>query len=185
MSRSLAAVVASLLIATVLLAVAAPSVLANGAGKEIFRDTEGPYELVVRVQPDTPAVGAVHLTFELTIAETAEAVEDAVIWVVARDETGIDRYAARALIMPQEKRYYDANLTFEAPGDWTLVVDIERDRTSAATFEVPMPVQEPLIPSRGVAGTVAWLFVTSILVGGISLVWYRSRQALRGRKPTL
>ena len=87
--------------------------------------------------------------------------------------------------MPQEKRYYDANLTFEAPGDWTLVVDVERDRTGAATFEVPMPVQEPLIPSRGVAGTVAWILVTSILVGGISLVWYRSRQALRGRKPTL
>ncbi len=87
--------------------------------------------------------------------------------------------------MPQEKRYYDANLTFEALSDWTLVVDVERDRTGAATFKLPMPVQEPLIPSRSVVGTVAWLLVTSILVGGISLVWYRSRQALRGREPTL
>ena len=95
--------------------------------------------------------------------------------MVARDETGIDRYAARALSMPQEKRYYDANLTFEALSDWTLVVDVERDRTGAATFKLPMPVQEPLIPSRSVVGTVAWLLVTSILVGGISLVWLTLR----------
>jgi hypothetical protein len=177
-------VAALLALAVVLLTSVGQPVLANGEGVEVFRATDGSYELIVRVQPDVPSVGAVHVTFEPRRAGTAEPVVDAAITVVARDEAGADRYIVRALNTPREERYYDANLTFDSPGDWTLVAEIESSTIGRATFLVPLAVQEQSLPPRSFAGTVAWLLVTGIIVGGVVYLSFRSRQALKGRRRT-
>ena len=174
-------VAALLALAVTLLTSFGQPVLANGEGVEVFRATDGSYDLIVRVQPDVPAVGAVHVTFEPRRASTAAPVVDAEITVIARDEAGVDRYAVRALNTPREEAYYDANLTFESPGDWTLVAEIESSTIGRATFLVPLAVQEQLLPPRSVAGTVIWLLVTGIIVGGAVYVSLRSRRALKGR----
>ena len=171
-------------IATVLLTALGTAVLANGAGAEVFRGVEGPFQLVVRVQPEEPALGAVHLTFEPSIATTAEPVEDAMIDVLAKDAEGAERYRVRAVNTPQERQYYDANITFHEAGEWTLVVDVEQAGTGSATFDVPMTVVPQLIPSRGVAGTLVFLLISAALVGGVALVWYQSRRALGRRGQT-
>ena len=157
---------------------AAPTVLANGAGREIFRGVEGPFQLVVRVQPEEPALGAVHLTFEPTIASTGEPADDAMIEVLAKDAEGAERYHVRAVNTPLERQYYDANITFHEAGEWTLVVDVEQAGTGAATFEVPMTVAPQLIPARAVAGTLVFLLISGAIVGGVVLLWYQSRRAL-------
>ena len=168
MNVSRAAVAAAIVVVAALLASSGPAALANGAGTEIFRGTEGPFELVVRVQPEEPAIGAVHVTFEPTVADTAEPVEDAVIEVLARDAEGADRYVVVAVNTPQERQYYDANITFHEAGEWTLVVDVEQAGTGSATFNVPMTVQPQLIPPRGVVGTVAWLLISAVRSSGES-----------------
>ena len=184
MSSIRAVVTAVIVTSAVLLASSSPAALANGAGLEIFRGVEGPFRLVVRVQPEEPAVGAVHLTFQPSIATTAEPVEDAMIDVLAKDAEGAERYRVRAVNTPQERQYYDANITFHEAGEWTLVVDVEQAGTGSATFDVPMTVVPQLIPSRGVAGTLVFLLISAALVGGVALVWYQSRRALRRRGQT-
>ena len=180
MSR--AVVVAALVAMAALLVSSGPDALANGAGKEIFRGVEGPFQLVVRVQPEEPALGAVHLTFEPTNAATAEPVEDAMIDVLAKDAEGAERYKVRAVNTPGERQYYDANITFHEAGEWTLVVDVEQPGAGSATFEVPMTVAPQHIPARGVAGTVVFVLISGSLVGGVVLLWYQSRRALRRRE---
>ena len=177
-------VVAAAAIAAVaaLIASSGPAALANGAGAEIFRGVQGPFELVVRVQPEEPALGAVHVTFEPTAAVTGEPVEDAVIEVLARDAEGADRYVVVAVNTPRERQYYDANITFHEAGEWTLVVDVEQPGTGSATFEVPMTVVPQLIPARGVAGTAVFLLIGAALVGGVVFLWYQSRRALGRRE---
>ena len=172
---------AALLAAAALVALPGPSLLANGAGAEIFRGVEGPFRLVVRVQPEEPVLGTVHVTFEPADAETGEPVEDAMIDVLVKDEEGADRYAVRAVNTPGERQYYDANITFHEAGEWTLVVDVERPGAGAATFKVPMTVEPQRIPPRGVAGTLVWLLISGAMVGGVALLWYQSRRALRAR----
>ena len=171
------------LVVLALLAFATPTALANGAGAEIFRGVEGPFQLVVRVQPEEPALGAVHVTFEPTMAATGQPVEDAMIGVLAKDAEGAERYQVRAVNTPQERQYYDANITFHEAGEWTLVVDVEQPGTGSATFEVPMTVVPQQIPARGVAGTLVFVLISGALVGGVLFVWYQSRRALarRGR----
>ena len=173
---------AAVAVALALAAASSPAALANGAGAEIFRGTEGPFQLVVRVQPEEPALGAVHVTFEPTNAETSEPVEDAMIDVLAKDAEGAERYRVRAVNTPGERQYYDANITFHEAGEWTLVVDVEQPGTGSATFEVPMTVVPQQIPARGVAGTLVFLLISGALVGGVALVWYQSRRALRRRE---
>lgn len=176
------AAVAAAVVVLVLVASAGPAVMANGAGKEIFRGVEGPFQLVVRVQPEEPALGAVHLTFEPTIASTGEPAEDAMIEVLAKDAEGAERYQVRAVNTPLERQYYDANITFHEAGEWTLVVDVEQAGTGSATFEVPMTVAPQLIPARAVAGTLVFLLISGAIVGGVVLLWYQSRRALRRRE---
>ncbi len=173
---------AAAIVVLALLASATPAALANGAGAEIFRGVEGPFQLVVRVQPEEPVLGAVHLTFEPTMAATGEPVEDAMVGVLAKDAEGAERYQVRAVNTPQERQYYDANITFHEAGEWTLVVDIEQPGTGSATFEVPMTVAPQLIPARAVAGTLVFVLISGALVGGVLLVWYQSRRALRRRE---
>ena len=165
-----------------LLASAAPAAFANGAGAEIFRGVEGPFQLVVRVQPEEPALGAVHLTFEPTNAATSDPVEDAMIGVLAKDAEGAERYQVRAVNTPGERQYYDANITFHEAGEWTLVVDVEQPGTGSATFDVPMTVAPQLIPARAVAGTLVFVLISAALVGGVVLLWFQSRRALARRE---
>ena len=176
------AALATAVAAVALLALSGPALLANGAGAEIFRGVEGPLQLVVRVQPEEPALGAVHLTFEPTNAATGEAVEDAMIEVLAKDAEGAERYVVRAVNTPGERQYYDANITFHEAGEWTLVVDVERPGTGTTTFTVPMTVAPQHIPAREVAGTVVFLLISAALVGGVVLLWYQSRRALARRE---
>ena len=180
-ARHKSQVAALVALALLLLGSARHPALANGDGSEIFRDSDGTYELIVRVQPDVPAVGVVHMTFEPLRAGTAVPVVDAEIGVVARDETGADRYAVRALNTPRAERYYDANLTIESPGDWTLVVEIESRTVGQTTFLVPLQVREQSLAPGSYTGTAVFLVVLGLIVGGTALVWRQSRRALRER----
>ena len=164
-----------------LLAAAVTDALANGAGLETYRGRAGGYELVVRVQPELPMVGALHLTFTLLDVRSLEPVLDATVTVVARDDSGVERYQARAVNTPAERKYYDANLTIESPGQWTLLVDVRSDERGAAKFSVPLTVGGSA-PGLYGGGFVVWVLTVAVLVGGGSVVWWRGSRG-RGADP--
>ncbi len=150
--------------------------LANGGGTEIFRARQGAYEIVVWVQPERPVVGAAHLTITPLNAETSVPVLEAEINIVANDPQGVPTYRVRALSAPLSLQYYDANITFDSSGDWTLSVSVEHSTLGRAMVDVPLHVDEqPLGPS--LAGTIVWLAVISILAGGAAYVWSKQRRA--------
>ena len=157
---------------------------AHGDATEIFRATEGAYELVLAVQPEETVVGTTHITITPFDATISAPVDRAEIVIVAHNPDGAPTYQVRAVNTPASAEYYDANITFHEAGEWTLVVDVEQAGTGSATFNVPMTVRPQLIPPRGVVGTAVWLLICAALVGGVALVWYQSRRALGRRERT-
>jgi hypothetical protein len=151
--------------------------LANGESVEIFRGREGAYELIVGVQPETPVVGAIHFTITPLDIETSLPVVDAEISVVAHDPDGKAAYRVRAVNTPLAARYYDANITIESPGTWTLAVEVSSDRLGRATFAVPVKVGAGPV-ARILAGTVVWLAVVTVLATGATVLWLRTRKRL-------
>lgn len=152
-------------------------VVANGAGVEIYRGQTSGYELAVRVQPGLPVVGAVHITVTPLDASTSVAVERARITIVALDPEGVPTYQARAVSSPSSPQYYDANITFESPGAWTLSVDVSSDALGDVTFTVPLQIGDAADASAG--GLVVWIAVVAAFSGGVTYLWYSSRRLRR------
>ena len=148
--------------------------LADGKGVEIFRAREGAYEIIVGVQPEVPVVGTVHITVTPVDLETSLPVVHAEIVIVAHDPEGVPAYQARAVNLPLAVQYYDANITFESPGDWTLIVDVRHDTLGSAEVSVPLHVGERPFPP-GLAGTIVWVAVVLVLAGGAAYLVYRVR----------
>ena len=89
------------------------------------------------------------------------------------------RYRVRALNPPLALQYYDANITIDSPGLWTLLVHVRSDSLGLATFTVPVHVDERAL-AQTAAGTIVWLVVLVTLVAGSGYLWCRGRR-LRGR----
>ena len=148
---------------------------------EIHRSQEGLYEIIVAVQPEVPVVGSVHVTVTPLDAETSAPVASAEVVVTASDAEGRAAYQVRAVNSPASPRYYDANITFERAGSWTLQVEVGSDDLGRATVFVPLQVGEsPLAP--GIAGTVVWLAIIAVLVGGALLIWRAASRRQERRK---
>ena len=155
-------------------------VAANGVGKEIFRGQAGAFEIVVRVQPARPEMGRVHLTITPLDPESTAVLLNVEVEVVALNPEGEPTYRVRAVNAPLAVEYYDANITFESAGSWTLLVNVAREGRGRATFSVPLIVEEAsLSPTLG--GTLVWLAVLAALAGGGTYVWYSSRKLRASR----
>ena len=142
---------------------------------ELFRGREGPYEAIVSIVPGVPTVGTVHFSITLLLADTRAPVTDAQVTVVATDPNGELAYRARALNSPDSLEQYEANITFESPGLWTLSADIHSDVSgdAAVVFRLDLGPQ-PLESSS--AGAVVFLVVLVVLVGGSVYLWHSNRR---------
>ena len=151
---------------------------ANGGAAEIFRGRAGSYEIVVAILPEKPVVGTVHFSVTLRDIRTSEPVTDAEVDIVAHDPSGQPMYQARALNTPGSPQRYEANISFESPGTWTLAVAVQSERLGSGEVTVPLEVEERAI-GPGQVGSVVWLVVVAVLVGGAVYVWHSSRRAQR------
>ena len=149
--------------------------LANGDAVEIARSRQGQYELVVGIQPETPRVGTIHFSFVPLDASTSLPVTNAVIVVVASTKSGRLAYESRAVNAPSAPQYYDANLTFEEAGEWTLSVSVRSPQLGQAKFEIPFVIQEDM-SGPGTEGALVLLAVVFILAGGATYVWHSARR---------
>ncbi len=155
------------------------SARAQVEAKEIFRHRQGGYEMGLAVLPYPPKVGHVHFSITLSDVETSSDVTDAEITIVANDEGGEPAYQALALNTPQEPRFYEANISFRAAGSWSLEVKIDSPRLGATTFSVPMEVEIQSIAAAP-EGTLVFIGLMIVLVGGAAYVWYSARRRTQG-----
>ena len=166
---------------TFLILAATPGIAhGNGGGTEIFRGQQGLYEVVVAVQPGQPEVGSLHLSIEPREAASSLPVTDAEIIIIARQASGETAYQVRALNTPDSPLSYEANITFELPGTWTVQVDIHSDRLGDAAVVFPLEVkQRRLTPSS--AGGFVLLGAILVVLGIGAYIWYSARRQLRAR----
>ena len=176
----------TILVLSLLLALSAmlPAAHLFGHGNvvEIVRETAGPYEVVVAILPERPAVGTVHFSVTPLDASNAELVTDAEIVLVASDATGEAIYRSRAVNLPHTPHFYDANIEFESPDTWTMELSLESESLGSAMLSFPLDVEEQAIVP-GPAGAVVFLAVFAVLVGGGIYVWQSAKRAARRRGP--
>ena len=150
-------------------------VAANGEAVEVFRGRQGGYEVVVAIRPETPAVGTVHFSVTPLDADTSELVADAEVVIVARHESGDPAYILRALNSPSSPRYYETNILFEEPGEWTITLTVTSEGRGEADLELPLTVEAPSIEA-GTAGAFVFLAVLLTLAGGSLYLWRTARR---------
>ncbi len=140
-----------------------PTTTANGDSFLLFRGTGGPYEIIVGVQPHKPKVGIMHISVSVVESGTDRPIDDVVIMIIAHDSEGQPIYQAPALQDPQEPKFYDANITFYNPGQWSLKIKVDSEARGPGEAMVPMYIS-PTSLDPGIEG----LFVLLIIVGGIT-----------------
>lgn len=154
--------------------------VSTASAQEIFRGAGNGYDVSVTVQPDAPPVGVVHFTVVLLDAASSRPVERALVRLTANDPDGRPAYTSLALRSPASPGFYEANLTIQTPGAWTLTVDVESDDLGDASFTAPLEiVGEPVEPSVGAA--LLWALLTSALVLGGAFLWLKTRRVVRQR----
>jgi len=158
-----------------------PTTTADGDSFLLFRGTGGPYEIIVGVQPHKPKVGIMHISVSVVESGTDRPIDDVVIMIIAHDSEGQPIYQAPALQDPQDPNFYDANITFYNPGQWSLKIKVDSETRGPGEAMVPMYIS-PTSLDPGIEG----LFVLLIIVGGITGgVLYLSWSSRRKRAATL
>ena len=153
---------------------------AHGNVVEIVRERAGPYEVVVAILPERPAVGTVHFSITPLNASNGELVTEAKIVLVASDTAGEPVYQSRAVNLPHTPHFYDANIKFESPGTWTIEISLENESVGDARLSFLLEVEEQAIVPGG-AGAVVFLAVFGVLIGGGIYVWRSAKRASRRR----
>ena len=149
---------------------------ANGDTAEIYRGRSGAYEIIVGVLPEKPVVGAVHFSVTPLEAATSRLVSDAKILIIASDPKGVETYQTRALSSPASPRYYDANITFQQAGAWTLRIELQSASLGLEVVTIPLDIEEQAITPFN-SGGIVFLVVLAILAGGGVYVWRSARRA--------
>lgn len=142
---------------------------------QIFRKTEGPYDVAIRVQPLLAIVGPIHLVITVLDAETSSPIDGATVTIVAENPDGEPGAEFRAISTPEVPEDYQVDLTVLFSGVWLLGVEVDKEGLGAATFQAAFLVEEPP-PPAGQAGSVLWLIVFAGLVGGVLFLWNKSRK---------
>ena len=143
---------------------------AHGNMKNIHFGTAGEYELKVSIIPHEPVSGSVHFHIEPTSSSTTEAIEKAIITVVIRQ--GEDAFQSRAVNSPSSPTIYDANLTFETPGEWEVEIKISTKLNIEDKINFKLSILDSGSATSNAAG-IFFLFVFSVLITGSVFLYVR------------
>ena len=171
----------SLLIALLATVMAAQvgTAFANGRVVRFDRQVAGPYEVALGTIPDSPSVGALHMTLTISDTKTRAYLLDANVVVEGKGpESGaaIGPFTAEKNL--DDPRFYDVNTVVGVEGAWTVTVRIDAS-LGEAVAEFPIEVRNPS-PITGVATLLVLLAFLAIL--GISLRAYLRERRGRSRR---
>ena len=156
--------------------------LAQEDGREQVRETAGPYEIGVTIDPSTPSVGAVHIIITVLNATTRQPVPDARVRIRTRNEGDDTGGWALALNYPRVPERYEANVNLETGGTWDVSVEV-----SSAMGEVLLEIPPLEVRKRAQSSAAGFVFVgvsLVILLGGV-YVWWSIRRVQRKRTAAL
>ena len=148
---------------------------AHGNMKDIHYGTTGEYDLKISIIPHEPVSGSVHFHIEPTLSSTTEPIEKAIITVIIRQ--GEDAFQSRAVNSPSSPTIYDANLTFETPGEWEVEIKISTKLNIEDKINFKLSILDSGSATSNAAG-IFFLFVFSVLITGSIFLYIRY-----GRKP--
>ena len=132
------------------------------------------------VLPYPPKVGHVHFSITLSDAETSLDVTDAEVTIVANDEGGEPTYQARALNTPQEPRFYDDEHQLQGSGKLVTGGEGRQPRSGRHDLQrVPLEIEMQSIAAAP-EGTLVFIGLMIVLVGGATYVWYSARRRTQG-----
>ena len=176
MSRSLRIALPALAAAAAL-AIQINMAFGNGRVIRFDRQIAGPYEVALGTVPDSPSVGALHITLTIADVSTQEYLLDAVVVVEgAGPESGAAIGPFRAEKNLDDPRFYDVNTAVDVEGGWLVTVRIDAS-LGEAVAEFPIEVRSSS-PIAGVATLLVLLAFLTIL--GLSLRAYLGER--RGRR---
>ena len=176
MTRSLVIALVAL-VAAAIAAVQAETAFANGRVVRFDRQVAGPYEVALGTIPDSPTLGALHMTLTVTDTKRQAYLLDAAVVVEGTGpESGATIGPLTAEKNLDDPRFYDVNTVVDVEGLWTVTVRVDAS-LGEAVAEFPIEVRSPS-PIAGVATLVVLLAFLTIL--GISLRAYLGER--RGRK---
>lgn len=151
---------------------------AHGNMEEITRKKIGPYEIVVAIVPNPPAVGMVHFSVTPLLKSNGDLVNDAEIVLVAYDKSGDAIYQSRAVNLPNSPHLYDANIKFRSPGIWRIEIQVGSDDLESINFPFYLTIYQQAIAPNPVGGFVL-LTVVFTLIGGAYYLWRSSKNKNR------
>ncbi|MFL2759506.1 MAG: FixH family protein [Dehalococcoidia bacterium] len=143
---------------------------AHGNMKYIHHSVAGEYDLKVSLIPHQPITGSVHFHVEPTLVSNQEPVETAIITVVIRQ--GEEAFQSRAVNSPASPKIYDANLTFETPGEWEVEVKISTKPDAEDKTKFQLNVLDAGSATSNAAG-IFFLFVFLVLIIGSTTLYFR------------
>ena len=143
---------------------------AHGNMKSIHHATAGEYDLKISLIPHQPITGSVHFHIEPTLVSNQEPVETAIITVVIRH--GEEAFQSRAVNSPASPTIYDANLTFETPGEWEVEVKISTKPDIEDKTKFQLSVLDGGSATSNAAG-IFFLFVFLVLITGSIILYLR------------
>ncbi|PKB62103.1 MAG: hypothetical protein BZY79_00240 [SAR202 cluster bacterium Casp-Chloro-G4] len=153
----------------------APNAEANGESLQIFRGPGGPYEIIVGVLPHKPKVGLMHLSVSVLDPETGRPVDKAVVMIIANDTEGEPTYQSPALQNPAEPQFYEANISFFTPGQWSLLVKVDTEQKGYGEATVPIHIS-PTSLNPGPEGLVVLSLIVFGISGGVIYLGWSSRR---------
>ena len=140
---------------------------ANGKTVPVMTLSEPPYNVQIRVAPDTLSVGNVHMSLVVTRLDDNEDVNNAIVTVAgesqAPDILTIGPFQTSQT--PPLLNWYDLTMILPTPGEWAFVANIQ-EGDSATEFAFNLSVQE---------GSLDWglivVFISAMPLL-ISIAWY-------------
>ena len=118
-----------------------------------------------------------HFTVSVLDPDTSQTIDDALVMVVAHDSEGKPVYQAPALQNPAEPQYYEANITFYTPGQWSMLVKVDSKTMGYGEVMVPMFIS-PTSLDPGIEGLIVLLLIVFGISGGVLYLWWSSRRKL-------
>jgi len=141
----------------------------GGGAPQLTNEPAGPYTISAWTNPDPPAVGALHLTVGVALADTGEALTEPQVEVIAFPPDGAapQRVAAthEGALTPY---FYEADLLFSAPGAWRIQIEargVEGEGNAAFMLTVREATPNYLLWGAVGLGLVVALWLGWILFG--------------------
>ena len=157
----------------------APHALAQDDGPEPLRAVVGPYEIEMLTVQSTVSVGATLIVASVIDSITREPVPDArVIFRVKHEDDKKEGWAS-AHNTPRSPQLYEAQLNLDAPGIWTLKVEVTSALGKATMEGEPLEVAEI---RQFTSGSIVFAGAFLVLILGVLYVWWSIQQTRRRRE---